>query len=236
MIYLFDIDGTLTEPRQKIDSDFAKYFKLFCKTNRVGLVTGSDIDKVYEQLDREIVDEYAEFVFTNMANVLYKKGKMIESNEMVIPPNLIDDLNRVLSKYHLTKTGNHIEYRSGMINFSLIGRNATQEQREQYAKDQGCQTIRKNVVRYLKGLYESEGLDFFVGGQISIDIQPIGKDKRQVVDYLKRVDLTPQVTFFGDKTFQGGNDYTLAERVKSIGGTVHQVENWKQTEEMLKCL
>jgi phosphomannomutase len=123
-----------------------------------------------------------------------------------------------------------------MINFSLIGRNATQEQREQYAKDQGCQTIRKNVVRYLKGLYESEGLDFFVGGQISIDIQPTGKDKRQVVDYLERVDLTPQVTFFGDKTFQGGNDYTLAERVKSIGGTVHQVENWKQTEEMLKCL
>lgn len=236
MIYLFDIDGTLTEPRQKIDSDFAKYFKLFCKANTVYLVTGSDIDKVYEQLGIEIVDKYVKGVFSSMANVLHVNGVRIFSNEMVIPPNLIDDLNRVLSKYHLTKTGNHIEYRSGMINFSLIGRNATQEQREQYAKDQGCQTIRKNVVRYLKGLYESEGLDFFVGGQISIDIQPIGKDKRQCIDWVREHHFNPPLRFFGDKTFQGGNDYTLAERVKSIGGTVHQVENWKQTEEMLKCL
>ena len=109
MIYLFDIDGTLTEPRQKIDSDFAKYFKLFCKANTVYLVTGSDIDKVYEQLGVEIEDKYVKGVFSSMANVLHVNGVRIFSNEMVIPPNLIDDLNRVLSKYHLTKTGNHIE-------------------------------------------------------------------------------------------------------------------------------
>jgi phosphomannomutase len=235
MIYLFDIDGTLTEPRQKIDSDFAKYFKLFCKANTVYLVTGSDIDKVYEQLGVEIVDKYVKGVFSSMANVLHVNGVRIFSNEMVIPPNLIDDLNRVLSKYHLTKTGNHIEYRSGMINFSLIGRNATQEQREQYAKDQGCQTIRKNVVRYLKGLYESEGLDFFVGGQISIDIQPKGKDKRQCIDWVREHHFNPPLRFFGDKTFEGGNDHTVALEVLKYHGIVHQVDNWKQTERAI-CL
>lgn len=236
MIYLFDIDGTLTDPRQKIDSDFAEKFKLFCKTNTVYLVTGSDIDKVYEQLGIDIVDKYVKGVFSSMANVLHVNGVRIYSNEMVIPTNLIDDLNRVLSKYHLTKTGNHIEYRSGMINFSLIGRNATQEQREQYAKDQGCQNIRKNVVRYLKGIYESQGLDFFVGGQISIDIQPKGKDKKQCMQWLKDKYLVPEVTFFGDKTFEGGNDHTIAREVLKYNGIVHQVDNWKQTERAIECL
>ena len=235
MINLFDIDGTLTDPRQKIDSDFAEKFKLFCKANTVYLVTGSDIDKVYEQLGVEIVDKYVKGVFSSMANVLHVNGVKIFSNEMVIPANLIDDLNRVLSKYHLTKTGNHIEYRSGMINFSLIGRNATQEQREQYAKDQGCQTIRKNVVRYLKGLYESEGLDFFVGGQISIDIQPKGKDKRQCIDWVREHHFNPPLRFFGDKTFEGGNDHTVALEVLKYHGIVHQVDNWKQTERAI-CL
>jgi phosphomannomutase len=236
MIYLFDIDGTLTDARQKINVEFAELFKSFCSKNQVYLVTGSDIDKVYEQLGVDIVDLHVKGVFSSMANVLHVNGVRIYSNEMLVPPNLIDDLNRVLSKYHLPKTGNHIEYRSGMINFSLIGRNATQQQREDYAKDKGCQTIRKNVVRYLKGLYEQEGLDFFVGGQISIDIQPKGKDKKQSVDWLVERHLNPDITFFGDKTFEGGNDHTVAKEVLKVGGKVHQVENWTETEKILKCL
>ena len=31
-MYLFDVDGTLTEPRQRIDPDFAQFFERFCKT------------------------------------------------------------------------------------------------------------------------------------------------------------------------------------------------------------
>jgi phosphomannomutase len=236
MIYIFDIDGTLTDPRQKINTEFAETFKEFCSKNTVYLVTGSDIDKAYEQLGSDIIDLHTKGVFTSMGNTLHVNGVRIYANQMLIPPNLIDDLNRVLSKYHLPKTGNHIEYRGGMINFSLIGRNATQEQREQYAKDKGCQTIRKNVVRYLKGLYESEGLDFFVGGQISIDIQPKGKDKRQSIEWISDYHLNPKMKFFGDKVSEGGNDFTAAQEVLSRGGEVVSVDSWQETEKILKCL
>ena len=45
MIYIFDIDGTLTPSRNPIDKEFKKQFINFCKYNKVWLVTGSDKDK-----------------------------------------------------------------------------------------------------------------------------------------------------------------------------------------------
>ena len=48
--YIFDVDGTLTEPRATIDPDFRKCFIDYVKleqsnNNRVYLLTGSDKDK-----------------------------------------------------------------------------------------------------------------------------------------------------------------------------------------------
>lgn len=235
MIYIFDVDGTLTEPRQKINEDFAKVFKKFCEENIVYLVTGSDKDKVYEQMGADILENYVVGVFSSMGNVLQQKGKTLYENDFNFSQNLINDLEKILSNYSLLKTGNHIEYRKGMINFSLIGRNATQEQRDLYAKDQEAQAIRKNVVEYLQNIYKHEGLEFYIGGQISIDIQPRNKDKRQAVRWIKERMYSEQLTFFGDKTHEGGNDYTIAQAVREHGGKVFQVENWKDTERFLKC-
>lgn len=236
MIYLFDVDGTLTDPRQKIDPDFRLFFKEFCLINDVYLVTGSDLPKTYEQLDKDIIELYVEGVFSDMGNILTCKNKTIYKNAFLPPVNLIVELEHILEKYELLKTGNHIEYRSGMINFSLIGRNATQEQREAYTNDKRSQEIRKHVVSYLKDLFEPQGLDFALGGQISIDIQPKGKDKQQAVKWLTEKYGNIRMSFFGDKTFKGGNDHTISLAVENIGGLVYQVENWKETETLLKQL
>jgi len=40
--YIFDVDGTLTPSRQKMDEDFSRFFLHFCTMNSVYLVTGSD--------------------------------------------------------------------------------------------------------------------------------------------------------------------------------------------------
>ena len=50
MIYAFDVDGTLTDSRQIIDSRFQMWFTRFCRTHTCVIVTGSDIDKTREQL------------------------------------------------------------------------------------------------------------------------------------------------------------------------------------------
>ena len=58
MIYIFDIDGTLTPSRNIIDKKFKEDFINFCKHHKVWLVTGSDKDKSIEQLgeDAFIID------------------------------------------------------------------------------------------------------------------------------------------------------------------------------------
>ena len=48
MIYIFDVDGTLTQSRNVIDPKFKTFFQAFIKKNRVWLISGSDKDKTIE--------------------------------------------------------------------------------------------------------------------------------------------------------------------------------------------
>ena len=48
--YIFDVDGTLTPSRSKMDYEFRAFFNTFCLVNDVYLVTGSDKPKTVEQI------------------------------------------------------------------------------------------------------------------------------------------------------------------------------------------
>ena len=52
--YIFDVDGTLTPSRSKIDLQFYRWFKDFATNHEVYLVTGSDREKTIEQITPEI--------------------------------------------------------------------------------------------------------------------------------------------------------------------------------------
>ena len=54
MKYIFDVDGTLTPSRQKIDPNFLIFFNSFALINEVYLVTGSDRDKTIEQITHHL--------------------------------------------------------------------------------------------------------------------------------------------------------------------------------------
>ena len=52
--FLFDIDGTLTPSRSKIDEQFKKFFMEWMDGKSVYLVTGSDKEKTIEQIGIQI--------------------------------------------------------------------------------------------------------------------------------------------------------------------------------------
>ena len=52
--FIFDIDGTLTPSRRKIDPDFHEYFLDFTHKNDVYLVTGSNREKTIEQIGESL--------------------------------------------------------------------------------------------------------------------------------------------------------------------------------------
>ena len=50
--YIFDVDGTLTEPRQHIDLSFQKEFREWAKNRQLFIATGSDFEKTKQQVPK----------------------------------------------------------------------------------------------------------------------------------------------------------------------------------------
>ena len=75
-------------------------------------------------------------------------------------------------------------------------------------------------------------LSVTVGGETGLDISQKGHDKSQILQDFETHDT---ITFFGDKTYAGGNDYSVAHAIISKDlGTVHQVSDYKETWDILK--
>jgi len=236
-VYLFDVDGTLTPPLQEIDEKFAyNFLKWGDHPDRmVYLATGSDIVKTKRQLFPSFIDQCAG-LFTCSGNVFYSKGKLIYKNEFEIPPGLIEDLELYLDEGTdwRQKTSNHIEIRSGMINFSTVGRDASPNLREAYYKWDQQLREREDIVNYITSLYPQ--LEVSIGGTISVDIYPKSKNKSQVVDKIHELyGSTVPIVFVGDRNVPGGNDWPLAQRLECLDGCYwFQVKSYEETQALIE--
>merc|ERR1712216_98640 len=113
------------------------------------------------------------------------------------------------------KRGTFIEFRNGMMNMSPIGRNCSREERNEFEKFDLANDIRKTMVAKMKVEFADLNLTYSIGGQISFDVFPNGWDKTYCLKYLKEAGFT-EIHFFGDKTYEGGNDYEIYESSETI--------------------
>jgi phosphomannomutase len=227
--FIFDVDGTLTPSREVMDPNFKEWFLHFITRYPVILISGSDRDKTIEQVGLDIV-ENVEYCFSCAGNVVYHKNQLVHQSMWTPPVELIDHLTHALVRSPWpTRNGNHIETRTGLVNFSVIGRNCTREQREEYYHWDQEHQERAEICKRLKELLPD--LTFEIGGQISIDIFPNGHDKSQILSYIKQ-----PVIFFGDRMEPGGNDHALAQSILDTAqGRCYNVINWTDTQkELLK--
>ena len=225
--FIFDVDGTLTPSRKEIDGDFAVFFSSFCSSNDVYLVTGSDREKTIEQLGEEIYS-LCKRVYQCNGNDVWEGEKHIRTNEWTLP-----DLARTFlisceyeSQFPL-RTGNHIEERPGMVNFSVVGRNATLGERKLYVEYDTKENERNTIAEAFNTMFTD--LSAKVGGETGIDISPKGSDKSQII---KDFDKEDNLWFFGDAIYEGGNDWPLAKVIKKN----RKVVNWSMTKEYLEIL
>jgi phosphomannomutase len=206
--YIFDIDGTLTPSRLKMHKEFELFFIKWMENKNVFLVTGSDKDKTIEQTGLSLWKK-ANRVYQSCGNQVWEKGVLIKENPFHLDSDMQEYLNSVLqnSKWNI-KFGNHFEQRVGLVNFSIIGRNCNQKNREEYYKWDQVEKERIKICESL--MHKFPHIEASVGGQISIDIHKKGKNKAQIID-----DIIGEVYFFGDKMDKGGNDYPIANRLIS---------------------
>jgi len=232
--YLFDIDGTLTPPRLQMEKEFEKFFFNWMHNKNVYLVTGSDFSKIKEQLSQRIIDSCTG-VFCSMANELYIKDKNIYKNELNLPPSLI---NYLQEKIKISKYPNlcheHFEFRTGMLNYSIVGRDCTQEQRLHYFAWDKENKEREEISTYINSNFHN--IEAAVGGQISIDIQNKGNNKSLASKWIRQ-NVGGEIIFFGDRTFKGGNDYDICVNIEEHkDGSFYQIENQAQLKSLLEKL
>lgn len=225
--FIFDVDGTLTPSRQRIDPQFKEWFKEFCISNDVYLVTGSDYPKTQEQLGNDLL-RWPVFVYNCSGNETWAKGELVRSQTWDAPLELYDLLEGWLSASKFpARMGQHIEKRTGMINFSVVGRGATLVERKIYVEWDQANRERESIAYQINS--EFEGITATVGGETGVDIHPTGWDKSQILKDFSKED---KLYFFGDRCDPKGNDYPLAKRISSS----YQVRDWRETWERLQYL
>jgi len=232
-VYIFDVDGTLTLSRTLIDPEFKEFFLKFITDNDCYIVTGSDYSKTLEQLGEEIMHKVKRS-YNCSGNSIWENGIEVERNNWVLGNEARDFLSQELfrSKFDI-RTGTHIEDRPGMVNFSVVGRGATTEQRAVYEAYDTAHNERKTIAALFNQKFYTSGISAKVAGATGLDIAPIGKDKGQI---LADFDDVP-VYFFGDMMQPGGNDEPLGNAIYNRNNEdddVILVQDWKDTWNKLK--
>jgi len=224
-IVLFDVDGTLTIPRQKIKPEMITFLEELHSHVDIGIVGGSDLPKMQEQLSTDILNyDFIDYIFSENGLVAHHKGTCFHKKNIAqhLGENTIKRLINFCLRYIADldipiKRGTFVEYRNGMLNVSPIGRNCSQSERDAFAIYDSQHHILKKMVSALKLEFQDVGLKFSIGGQISFDVFPKGWDKTYCLRFLTEYD---HIYFFGDKTHEGGNDYEIFQSPLTEGYTV----------------
>jgi phosphomannomutase len=171
IIALFDVDQTLTPARKTIEKAMLDTLAA-CKERgiAIGIVSGSDLNKIKEQVGDELVAK-ADFTFSENGLYALRQGQFLAQKS--IKDYLGEERLKKLINFCLhyiadldipIKRGTFIEYRTGMINVSPIGRNCSREERDEFEHFDKTALVRKTFVEKLKEEFGEELLTFSIGG------------------------------------------------------------------------
>lgn len=229
VICLFDVDGTLAKSMNKATPEMLALLKKLREKVQIGVVGGSNIVKQQGQLGADCLNDF-DYFFAENGLMAWKDGKELAKTSIKdhLGEKNIKDLVNFCLRYIAdldipVKRGTFFEFRNGMINVSPIGRNCSQEERDEFERYDKKMGVRDAFVKVLKAKFgEKMGLSFSIGGQISFDVFPKGWDKTYCLRYLTHI---PTIHFFGDKTMEGGNDFEIYMHARTAGHSVTSPED-----------
>ncbi len=235
-IFLFDMDGTLTPPRKLAPTWIGHYLARLSEYGKIGIVSGSGFDYLISQCQpiwtgispcrrsnitllpcngtqkyswkpdgwksdslNSIRDKIGNENYQSLIRgILYLQEKALSDDEF------LRDIDVV---------GNFISYRESLINWSMIGRDAKDKDREAFIKADYDRNIRPRLLEFLNENILSRltcNVIGSLGGDTSIDIYPEGWDKTYALKYFNDFECW----FVGDKCTESGNDRTIYETLK----------------------
>jgi phosphomannomutase len=226
-----DMDGTLTPPRGRMSHNIGQALLGLAYYADLGIVSGSNFEYVYEQTT-EVLGSYS---LTNRTTLMPCNGTQVYDHtnkgwvkrfSVSMREELGEEIYLKLVKEilecqaeivvglpEIPITGKFVNYREGTINWSLIGRDATQKQRDFFAEYPNNNILRKLFMDHLSIRVNSGNLDYALGGQTGIDIFPKGWDKTFALRHLEG----RECWFIGDRCEPGQNDFHIWKELNKVG-------------------
>ncbi len=239
-IVLFDMDGTLTPPRKSMEKRIVPVLASLSKYAHIGILTGSGIDYINEQCsilwNHSLIDPTRITLLPCNGTQKYDWDKdqgggtwvrtfdisMKEELGLLSYKKLIRSILEIQSRIantnlELPLSGTFLQYRGSLLNWCMIGRDFTDDERNKFiTMDEGSR-LRKDILQRLHRSLRQKNvreITMVLGGQCSIDIYPTGWDKTYALnnfnDYQK-------IWFLGDKCQPGGNDQLIYETLRPLG-------------------
>jgi|TARA_R110002060_G_scaffold38317_2_gene49489 phosphomannomutase len=254
---LFDMDGTLTPPRENIKSNVISALISLGKLTRIGIISGSDLEYITEQcaamFDMGGIDiGKVDLLPCNGTKLLRWKNT---SYETLHEADMIKEIGKATYKNILSKifewqsditkfypdlpfTGTFVQYRGSLLNWCPIGRVANISQRAEWEEWDAKWRIRETYVELIQEFISESNLKVTValGGSTSFDIYPEGWNKTYGLQHYDG----KEVYFIGDRCSVGGNDWHLYKALEDSGrswetsGPDHTIEIIQQVIKKLK--
>jgi hypothetical protein len=227
----FDVDGTLSLSRSKIDSEIAELLKKLLSTKQVAIITGGAFADIEKQILSEIglnnkLNKNLTLLPTNGGGlyIFNNKWEKISGYKLTI-----DEKEKIINAIKETEQQNpelctdpnygaKIQDRNSEITYSALGENAPVELKQIWDKDFSKRIKLQNVLKEKLPEFEVK-----IGGTTSIDITPKGMDKaygiNKLIEHFKLI--REDILFVGDAVYENGNDYpvfqTGIETIKTSG-------------------
>jgi len=237
-IVLFDMDGTLTPPRKPMEEKIIPVLASLTKHARIGIVTGSGFDYINEQCSElwnsPLIDPTMLTLLPCNGTQRYEWNAKDKSWDHMFTISMKEELG-LLSYKKLTRSilelqskiantnldlplsGTFLQYRGSLLNWCMMGRDFTDDERNIFiAMDEGSR-LRKDLLQRLRrslGRKKVREITAVLGGQCSIDIYPTGWDKTYA---LKHFSDYQKIWFLGDRCQAGGNDQLIYETLRPLG-------------------
>jgi len=218
-IIAFDVDGTLSPSRSKIDAEMADLLKKLLEKMKVAIITGG----AFADIKKQVLDEIGEnekrnknltllptngsslWIYNSAWKEIFnykltneEKEKIIKTIKEVVGCDNCQNKNDGL--------GEKIQDRGSEITYSALGEHAKIADKQSWDPD-----FKKRVSLQAELMKRLPEFEVKIGGTTSIDITAKGMDKafaiKKLMEYFnyKKEDIL----FFGDAVYENGNDYPV---------------------------
>lgn len=221
-LVVFDLDGTLTESKAKMDREMASLLRALLLRKKVAVIGGGR----YEQFRAQFVEQMRAptpllrglFLFPTSSTSFYRyrRGwRKVYAHDL--PPRTKKDIyaafenvfGRIGYAHPGRVYGEIIEDRGTQITFSALGQRAPVREKKLWNKKYNAARLKmRNMLQRLLA-----SLEVRTGGLTSIDVTRRGIDKAYGIRQIERQLHIPRrdMVFVGDAIYPGGNDYAVVK-------------------------